>query len=81
MRVAICRDKTLASETILYLKLFGREFYGWCEGSPAVGYRLHFSQSLHKDWWLIGKTGKYVRLPSETWTSRAPGEEPSESDS
>jgi hypothetical protein len=34
MRMSFCRDKTLAEETILYVRLFGREFYAWFEARP-----------------------------------------------
>jgi hypothetical protein len=79
MRLSFCRDKTLAGETILYIRMFGREFYAWVEGSPAIGYRFHMSRYLAKDWWLLSRRGSYSRstyrrLPSESWKSRSPEE-------
>ena len=78
MRIRVCRDKTLASETILYVRVCGRDYYGWLDGSPAIGYRIHFSGSLFKDWWQVDRRGfysraSYRRLPSETWGSVEPG--------
>jgi len=85
VKLLVCRDRTLASETILYARLFGREFYAWLDGSPAVGYRLHVSRSLFSDWWQLDRRGSYSRLtyrrlPSETWISRDPDQEQSDSD-
>jgi hypothetical protein len=79
MRLSFCRDKTLAEETILYVQLFGQEFYAWFEGSPAIGSRFFVSRQLAKDWWLLTRRGSYsrstyIRLPSETWKSRNPEE-------
>jgi hypothetical protein len=79
MRLNFCRDKTLAEETIVYVGLFGREFYAWFEGSPAIGSRFFVSRQLAKDWWLLTRRGSYsrstyIRLPSETWKSRNPEE-------
>jgi hypothetical protein len=79
MRLSFCRDKTLAEETILFVRLFGREFYTWFEGSPAIGSRFFVSRQLAKDWWLLTRRGSYsrstyIRLPSETWKSRNPEE-------
>ena len=78
LRIRVCRDKTLASETILYVRVCGRDYYGWLDGSPAIGYRIHFSGSLFKDWWQVDRRGfysraSYRRLPSETWGSVEPG--------
>lgn len=78
MKLRICRDKTLASETILCIQISGREYYAWIEGSPAIGYRPHFSQSLLGVWWQLDRWGSYSRrsyrrLPSETWASVEPG--------
>lgn len=78
LRIRVCRDKTLASETILYVRVCGRDYYGWLDGSPAIGYRIHFSGSLFKDWWQVDRRGfysraSYRRLPSETWGSAEPG--------
>jgi hypothetical protein len=79
MRLRFCRDKTLAEEAILYIRLFGQEFYAWWEGSPAIGYRFFVSRQLAKDWWLLTRRGSYSRstyrrLPSESWQSRSPEE-------
>jgi hypothetical protein len=78
LRIRVCRDKTLASETILYARVGGRDYYGWLDGSPAIGYRIHFSGSLFKDWWQVGRRGFYSRAshrrrPSETRGSVEPG--------
>src|SRR5262245_12907622 len=59
MKLRICRDKTLASETILCIQISGREYYAWIEGSPAIGYRPHFSQSLLGVWWQLDRWGSY----------------------
>src|SRR5579862_9500037 len=78
MKLRICRDKSLATETILCIRITGREYYVWLEGSSAIGYRLHFSQSLLGLWWQLDRLGSYSRrsyrrLPSEAWASVEPG--------
>jgi hypothetical protein len=84
VKLRICRDKTLASETILYVQITGRDYYAWIEGSPAIGYRPHFSQSLLGEWWQLDRRGSYSRrsyrrLPSLSWASNEPQDSPEQS--
>jgi hypothetical protein len=72
MKMQLCRDPVLASERILYIKLFRHEYYGWVSGSWVIGYRVHFSRQLGKDWWLVTKRGTYSRQVSPDWEAEAP---------
>lgn len=71
MKLWLYRDVTLAQERILYLQILGIKRYGWLEGSPAVGYRLHFSRYLCKDWWTVIGAGRYIRLIPDNWRACA----------
>jgi hypothetical protein len=80
MMLRLCRDKALANETILCLRVAGREFYAWVEGSPAMGYRLHVSRSLLGRWWQLDRMGAYSRAsyrrePEESWAGSAPADD------
>ena len=72
MKAQICRDPALASERILYLQLFHHEYYGWVSGSWVVGYRVHFSRHLIKDWWLVSRRGRYSRQVPAEWKAQVP---------
>jgi hypothetical protein len=72
MKAQICRDPVLASERILYLQLFQHEYYGWISGSWVVGYRVHFSRHLIKDWWLVSRRGSYSRQVPAEWKAQVP---------